>query len=143
MGRRSLFNQMSQDDDLSALTNYDEKSVKPIGDIAESKPVQQESFYSSVQPSAQPFSYTQPVQAPSPAPSYTSAPSSAPLYGGANAQAASPASGFSAQSAERPMVFALRSDPGAYVYEYSDRLELYRYSPFGGMMLCDKKFKKR
>lgn len=142
MSRRNLFSQMSQSEDLSTLTNYDEKSVKPISDIAETNTVQQSSLYPS-EPAAQPFSYTQPAAqpvTPSYAPTMTASPS---LFGerAEKAQAA-PQSSFS-QTAERPMVFALRSEPGAYVYEYSDRLELYRYSPFSGVMLCDKKFKKR
>ena len=44
-------------------------------------------------------------------------------------------------TSEAPMVFALRSDPSLYVYEYSDKLEYYRHTPTG-MMLCNIEYKK-
>lgn len=44
-------------------------------------------------------------------------------------------------TAEAPRVFALRSDPTLYVYEYSDRLEYYRNTPTG-MMLCNVEYKR-
>ena len=54
-----------------------------------------------------------------------------------------PPQGGNAQSntAEAPKVFALRSDPTLYVYEYFDRLEYYRNTP-NGMMLCNVEYKK-
>ncbi len=45
------------------------------------------------------------------------------------------------QRSEAPMVFALRSDPTLFVYEFSDRLEYYRNTPTG-MMLCNVEYKK-
>ncbi len=43
---------------------------------------------------------------------------------------------------ERPMVFALRSDSSLFVYEYSDRLEIYRNTG-AGMKLCNVDYKNR
>ncbi len=45
-----------------------------------------------------------------------------------------------ARSAERPMVFVLRSDKDMYVYEFSDRLEYYRRTEIG-MVHCATKFR--
>ena len=126
---------MEQNEDLSSLTNYEEKSVKPLVDGAD-KPAS-DPLFSSFQPSVQQFSYTQPAQSSFTATATATSPT--PLFSDRTEKASDTFS----QSAERPMVFALRSEPGAYVYEFSDRLELYRYSPFSGMVLCDTKMKNR
>ncbi len=42
---------------------------------------------------------------------------------------------------ERPMVFSIERDPNGYIYEYSDRLEYYRYT--GAGMVLINSVKKR
>lgn len=58
-----------------------------------------------------------------------------------SATAASSTAKFFA-TGEKPMVFALRSDPTLFVYEFADRLEFYR-NTHGGMLLCNVEYKRR
>ncbi|MCH5351388.1 MAG: hypothetical protein J1F39_05435 [Clostridiales bacterium] len=137
MGRRdSIFGQLGQGEDLSSLTNYDERSVKPIEGATESKP--QDPLFSSFTPSSQQYSYSS--QGAQSAPSYAPpATSPTPLFSG-RTDAAKP---YYEQSGETPMVFALRSEPGSYVYEYADRLEIYKHSLISGMTLEKTILKRR
>lgn len=61
------------------------------------------------------------------------------------AQNAAPNGGYAQNSAygsgERPMVFSIERDPNGYIYEYSDRLEYYRYT--GAGMVLINSVKKR
>ncbi|MCH5158878.1 MAG: hypothetical protein J1F33_06750 [Clostridiales bacterium] len=137
--RDSIFGQMGQSEDLSSLTGYDERSVKPIESV-ETRPIDQ--TFSSFKPSDRQYSYSQDgaaqPYAPQAAPAYSPATSPTPLYGGQDA-----ARPYYEQSGETPMVFALRSEPGSYVYEYADRLEIYRHSLYSGMKLEKTILKKR
>lgn len=138
--RDSIFGQMGQSEDLSSLTGYDERSVKPIEGV-ETRPI--DPTFSSFKPSDQQYSYSQSAAAPT----YTS-PAAAPAYA---SPATSPTPLFSGetvrsyyeQTGEKPMVFALKSEPGSYVYEYSDRLEIYRHSLYSGMKLEKTILKRR
>lgn len=75
----------------------------------------------------------------------------APALDGANAQipfGAPPqynygaANDYGAPVQERPMVFSIERDPNGYIYEYSDRLEYYRYTG-AGMVLINSVKKNR
>ena len=139
--RDAYYNQMSQGEDLSSLTNYDERTVKPIEGTTELKPLGGEQSFSSFRPSAQQFSYSEQPQPSQPFTSSATSPS--PLFGERAEKPYEASQSYSAKPSDPPMVFALRADPGVYVYEYADRLEYYRHSHINGMLLINTKYKNR
>lgn len=74
--------------------------------------------------------FSQPQQPQPQSGGQTYAPQSAPAYDRSMAEP------------ERPMVFALREHPDMYVYEYSDRFEYYRRTPYG-MERCNTEYRNR
>ena len=140
--RRSRFGETVSrgDSDYADNTKYDEKYIMPTNAVTPdfgtssvyAAPAQEPG---QTQMFNDPMKDAEPVQSARPS-FYAAQPRSADRidsgYG----------SPQSVQQAEAPRVFALRSDPTLYVYEYSDRLEYYRNTP-GGMLLCNIENKRR
>ena len=143
--RRSRFgeNPTSQDDnDYADNTKYDEKYIMPTNAVTPDFGTSSVYAAPDRQPS-HPQAFTDPMRDGR---DNTLTPSQSLFSSAAQNASGERMGGYgdrqsAARQAEAPMVFALRSDPTLYVYEYSDRLEYYRKTP-NGMMMCNVEYKK-
>ncbi len=123
--------------DYADNTKYDEKYIMPTDAVTPDFGTS--SVYAApAQEPGQTQSFRDPMSEPDgrqpSRPSFYASPRTEQANNGYGAQQPS-------SRAEAPMVFALRSDPTLFVYEFSDRLEYYRNTPTG-MMLCNVEYKK-